>query len=95
MLVCALKVFATRQLKKLKLVFKNAAKVIDPVVILFSADKEISGTQSLWLCVLAVLPWISLYLTLPVAPAITALDALSVWLLCLCVVVSTVYHACY
>ena len=30
--------------KKLKLVFKNAAKVIDPVVILFSADKEISGS---------------------------------------------------
>lgn len=59
--VCTLQVFAIRQLKKLKLVFKNAAKVIDPVVILFSADKEISGTQSLCVCWL-VLPWISLYL---------------------------------
>ena len=39
--------------KKLKLVFKNAAKVIDPVVILFSADKEISGSLSVcvgWCC---------------------------------------------
>ena len=50
---CTLEIFAIRQLKKLKLVFKNAAKVIDPVVILFSADKEISGSLSVcvgWCC---------------------------------------------
>ena len=85
--VCTLQVFAIRQLKKLKLVFKNAAKVIDPVVILFSADKEISGTQSLCVCWL-VLPWISLYLPLPVAPAPPGPDCLTVLLLApvLCVV---------
>ena len=73
--------------KKLKLVFKNAAKVIDPVVILFSADKEISGTQSLCVCWL-VLPWISLYLPLPVAPAPPGPDCLTVLVLApvLCVV---------
>ena len=55
-----MEIFAIRQLKKLKLVFKNAAKVIDPVVILFSADKEISGTESVAVCVGSVAVDISL-----------------------------------
>ena len=89
-------VFANRQLKKLKLVFKNAAKVIDPVVILFSADKEISGSLSVcvgWCCrgYLSISP-------LPVAPAPPRLGSLTVLLSHSCVCVCCVclyYHFCY